>query len=183
MLLIDPRDIAMTDPTSKALSQRINFRLIAFLVIIAAPFVGLLYAFVTYNGGVRHTADGEAVDLKALGNFAFNETSGTINDVPAKWRALDGKKVVLEGYMYSPNAAGQSRDFVFVYNVAKCCFGGPPQVQERVFVHVPEGRTIQYFGMYDFVRMIGTLHVKVEKNEGVIASVYTLDPDKAELKQ
>src|ERR1700733_1693738 len=131
----------MTAATEKTLSQRINVRLIVFLAIVAAPFVGFLYAFVNYNGGIQHTRDGLLVDLKALGNFEFDQNDGTIANVPPKYRELDGKKVVLEGFMYSRLSSVGTGNFEFVYNVQKCCFNGPPQVQERVFVMVPEGKT------------------------------------------
>jgi hypothetical protein len=171
----------MTAATEKPLSQRINVRLIVFLAIVAAPFVGFLYAFVNYNGGIQRTHDGLLVDLKALGNFEFDQNDGTIASVPPKFRELDGKKVVLEGFMYSRLSAVGTGNFEFVYNVQKCCFNGPPLVQERVFVKVPEGKNLDWYS--DMCRLIGTLHVQVVKEHGIVIQVYTLDPDRTEKTQ
>lgn len=169
-------------PAKKPLSQRINIRLIVFLSIVAFPFVGILYAFVSYSGGIRHSSEGEIVDLKSLGYFTLDQQNGTIKDVPAKWRDLDGKKVVLEGFMFSPRSSMSATEFQFVYNIQRCCFGGPPLPQERVFVHVPNNRNIELLD--GCVRIVGTLHVKIEKNkvDGSIVSVYTMDLDKVGAK-
>ena len=81
--------------------------------------------------------------------------------------------------MTNGKAAGrQLRDFQFVYNVQLCCFNGPPLVQERVFARVPKGGQIPYSS--EFTKLTGILHVKVEKQDGVIVSVYTMDVESAE---
>jgi len=101
--------------------------------------------------------------------------------VPQKWRDLNGQKVILEGFMCNVHtSAGNVPDFQFVYNIQKCCFGGPPLVQERVFTVVPNGETVPfYYGQ--MVRCTGTLHVAVVKNEaGGTNSVFTMDLDKVE---
>jgi hypothetical protein len=156
----------------------ISVRLIVFLAIVSFPFFWFAYVFVsqTLTGGVEQHGDYAEVDLKSLGNFPLNGNSGTINDIPQRWRDLDGKRVLLEGYMYAPNTSGGDVDnFQFVYNISKCCFNGPPLVQERVFVKVPKGAV-----SYDdaMVRVTGKLHVNVQKEAGNIISVYTLDLEK-----
>ena len=165
-------------------SQRINFRMIAVaavvLFLVGYPIYTYLDAAIT--GGVENAGNGmKKVDLKALGNFPFDDKLSTINDVPQKWRDLDGQKVILEGFMYAGNsAANDINRFQFVYNIAKCCFGGPPRVQERVFTIVPNGQTVPYY-YGEMVRCTGTLHVKVMKNEaGTTSSVYMMDLSKVE---
>ena len=162
--------------------QRVNFRVFLFIAIVAAPFVWLIYSFVnqSVHKGVRHFGDYDLVDLKSLGNFQFDPNNGTLSDIPPQFRALDGKKVMLEGFMWNGTESGNRlHDFQYVYNVAKCCFNGPPLVQERVFARVPKGSTIPYLN--DMSRIVGTLHVNVKMNkEGTITSVYTMDVDKAE---
>ncbi|HET6252400.1 MAG TPA: hypothetical protein VFE47_32235 [Tepidisphaeraceae bacterium] len=161
--------------------KRVNFRLIAFLVIVSAIPIAIISAKVNsdFHAGIEHNGNLAIVNLKALGYFPFDQVNGSINEVPHKWRNLDGQKVQLDGFMWSGmSAAGQLRDFQFVYNIQKCCFNGPPLVQERVFAHVVHGRDVTYYG--DFCRITGTLHVKIKKDEsGTILSVYTLDVDNA----
>jgi hypothetical protein len=159
------------------LLQRLNLRILVFLAVIGAPIGWIVYQYVaaSLNGGVHQTSQGAEVDLKALGNFPFDDHVGTAAAIPAQWRQLDGKKVILEGFMYAGmSAADTINNFQFVYNIQKCCFGGPPRVQERVFVTVPNGGAVPYYG--ELVRCSGTLHVGIHKNgAGVIDTLYTMD--------
>jgi len=154
--------------------------------MVSALPLGAVYAIINYqlHGGIEEGKDllgkFDKVDLQALGNFPFDQDAGTSRDIPSRWRNLDGKRVQLEGFMFAPQqAGGMLSEFQLVYNVTKCCFSGPPQVQERVFAFVPAGRQVPY---YDFCKLTGVLHVKVEQDGGKIKSVYTLDVDKAEPK-
>jgi hypothetical protein len=158
----------------------ISVRLVLFLAIVSFPFFWFAYIFVsqTLTGGIQQHGDYAEVDLKSLGNFPLDGDNGTINDIPARWKELDGKRVLLEGFMYAPNTAGGDVDnFQFVYNITKCCFNGPPLVQERVFVRAPNG-PVQFDDR--LVRITGKLHVNVQKDSGKIISVYTLDLEKVD---
>jgi len=171
----------MSSPTTfKPARSGVNVRLIMFIAVVSAPFVWMAYAGTRYlfNGGIEDKGEYKLVDLKALGNFNFDGANGSTNDVPAIYRKLDGQKVALDGFMWSPLAASQLSDFQFVYNIQKCCFNGPPLVQERVFVHVPNNKRLSYVDRY--LRMVGTLHVQVKKEDGIITSVFTMDVDRAE---
>jgi hypothetical protein len=168
----------------RSLGQRINFRMIVVvsvvLFLVGFPVYTFLDAAIT--GGVENAGNRmKKVDLKALGNFPFDDKTSTINDIPQKWRDLDGQKVVLEGFIAPPpsSAAYDLNSFQFVYNVAKCCFNGPPLVQERVFTVVPDGRTIPYDS--SMLRCTGTLHVDVQKDEaGTTKAVFIMDLTKVE---
>src|SRR2546423_12874784 len=112
------------NPTAKVpLSERINLRMIVFIAIIALLVGYPVYILISeqLSGGI-HTAGGYVeTNLKAMGNFEFSETNGTITDVPQKWRELDGKKLVLVGEMYAgTNASDEVRNFQLVYSIAKC---------------------------------------------------------------
>src|SRR2546423_8602727 len=160
--------------------SKLNLRLFLFLAVVAAPFIWGAYVGAQYllNGGVTDLGDRKKVDLKSLGFFNFDAHNGSINEVPAQFRKLDGQRVELEGFMYDPSRAVRVNNFQFVYNVSKCCFNGPPLVQERVFAHTAPGKSIPFTSAY--VQLIGTLHVKVEKNEvGDVSSVYTMDVERA----
>ena len=170
-------------PASRLARPRINIRMMAFgalmLLLLGWPIYTLVHD--TLTQGISRHGDYVAVDLKAMGNFLMPD-EGTLNDVPAVYRALDGKRVELEGFMFSPREAGdRGTEFEFVYNVAKCCFGGPPRVQERVFAFAPPGRTVPIYGSDTAARIVGILHVKVVHNEfGKIDSVYTMEIQHAE---
>ncbi len=159
------------------LGRRINWRMVTIVAVFGVLVGFPVYTFVRAqaNHGIDRVAGGYHVDLKALGNFPFNENTGTLADVPKQYRDLDGKQVSLEGFVYAPNSASDRvNQFQFVYNVTKCCFAGPPQVQERVFAVIP-GQGIYDPGMYTMVQLSGTLHVAVIKDDaGKASSVYTL---------
>jgi hypothetical protein len=163
----------------------INLRLILLLAIVAAPF--LYFGFVmirdAVTGGVIRHGDYTEVDLKSMGNFHFDENRDGVEAVPQRFRDLDGKRVLLEGEMFAPNeAANDVRRFELVYNIQKCCFGGPPKVQERVFAKVPD--QTQGIPNYQFrspVRVTGKLHVKAIKGvDGTVAALYMLDVENVE---
>ena len=159
------------------LRERFNFRMIFFiafvLLLVGYPIYWMVKMQVT--GGIEQVAGGYTyVDLKAMSTFTFDQTNGTINDVPAKWRELDGKKVVLHGEMWEPSGAGPTVDnFELVYSIAKCCFSGPPQIQHFVHSKAQPGAKLNYY--QGTVEVKGILHVNVKKDAGAVTSVYQLD--------
>jgi hypothetical protein len=153
-----------------------NWRLFAFIGFFCLLFGVFGYTILSevVSNGIHSHGDYTSVDLKSLGNFSFDGQGGLLTDVPKDFRNLDGKRVQLRGMMYSTASAYEVNSFQFVYNIAKCCFGGPPKVQERVFVHVPNNGTVLMSG--DQVDIIGRLHVRIQRNsEGTVTSVYDLD--------
>jgi hypothetical protein len=168
-------------PSRPRLLDRVNPRLVTiavvFGIIVGIPAFTLIKH--SLSGGIEKSGDGYAVDLKTLGHFPFNETTDTIAAVPPRFVELNGKKVALEGFVV-PIDGG--RNFQFVYNVQKCCFGGPPQVQERVFGHLDKGAQSTIPGIDQEVRCIGTLHVKVDRDPEThkCGSIYTMDVQRLE---
>jgi hypothetical protein len=153
-----------------------NWRLVGFIAALCVPFAWVGYTIYsqTVTKGIYAHGDYISVDLKALGNFPFDKFTGTLNDVPKDFRALDGKRIELVGQMWSGNSAYEASDFQFVYNIGKCCFNGPPLVQERVFVHVRDHARVPLYS--DQVRLLGTLHVRPKRDaEGAVISLYDLD--------
>lgn len=158
----------------------VNWRLPLLLAVVAAPFIYFAYVAIDQAafGGIHQEKDLAVVDLKSLGYFGFNGQYGVLSDVPARWRDLDGKRVALEGSMYDPYSATRTRNFQFVYSITKCCFNGPPLVQERVFAHVPEG-SIPFYG--DECRLFGKLAVAVHNPTGnLVDSIYTIEVERVE---
>jgi len=156
---------------------RISLRLMLVLALVAAPFIYFGYVIVdqSIHGGITHRGDFYDVDLKSLGYFPFDATKDGADDVPKRWRDLDGKRVALQGEMYAPDSAGDTvKVFQLVYSIQKCCFNGPPRVQERVFASVPNSGAVRYYGQV--VRVVGTLHLTAHRNEvGEIDRLYELD--------
>jgi hypothetical protein len=152
------------------LSERINFRVISE----------------SLTHGIHDRGAYKEVDLKAMGNFVFDENTGSVNDVPPEYRKLNGQKVLLQGEIYDLQEAGPGiHDFQVVYSIAKCCFNGPPKVQERVFATAKKNAKVKYeYGVYH--KVLGTLHVTTKRStlptgeQGPVIEVYHLDVDSVE---
>src|SRR2546423_2911754 len=147
------------DP-KRPLSQRINLRALTFIAVLLFLLGWPVYTFVseTLTGGIHDRGSYKEVDLKAMGNFQFDETAGKITDVPKQYRDLDGQKVMLQGQIYDPREAGKNiTEFELVYSIQKCCFSGPPRVQERVFAFItPATKKVKYSGDGEH-KVLGTL--------------------------
>jgi hypothetical protein len=167
----------------KPLSERINFRMLTIIVVFSALIGIPVYSFVKIQltHGIEKNGSRFDVDLKKMGYFPFNEMTGTLNDVPPDYRKLDGKEVALEGFIFPMDGSGDKvHSFQLVYNIQKCCFSGPPQVQERVFAEVPNNGTVDY--STEEIRAIGTLHVVLNRDSdtGKITKLYTMDVKRVE---
>ena len=166
-------DVALKSP----MSGRSNFRMLMFFAVLLLPLAGMMYVYFdsVVTGGIKRSANGYLeVDLKAMSVFPFDQVGGTINDIPKKWRELNGKKVVVYGEIWSPYSSGSRLGgFQLCYSITKCCFNGPPQVQHFVDCRVQDGAGMDVYP--NLVRVKGVLHVNVRSEGGKVASVYQMD--------
>jgi hypothetical protein len=152
------------------------------LAIIAVAFFLFAYPIWLYTsslitGGISQRGDLLVVDLKAMSSFEMDQDNGTTEDIPLRYRQLDGKRVLLTGQMYDPYAAeGKIRAFTLVYSITNCCFNGPPKIQHFIQATVPSDKSVDYSN--DFVDVVGTLHVGVQSEAGHVQSVYRIDVEK-----
>jgi hypothetical protein len=136
-----------------------------------------LYTDALITGGITRRGDLLVVDLKALSSFEMDQDNGTTQDIPLRYRQLDGKRVLLVGQMWDPYVAdGKIRIFTLVYSISNCCFNGPPKIQHFIQATVRPGQAVEYSP--DFVDVVGTLHVGVQAAEGHVQSVYRIDVEK-----
>lgn len=172
----------MDSATKIPLSERVNIRLVVFLVAIGAivGFPTYLFVDALVSGGIKDRGDYIYADLKAMSDFPFDQVNGRLEDVPQRYRQLNGKRVMVEGEIWAPNSSGpQLRNFELVYSISKCCFSGPPQIQHFVEANVVNGGTVPYYR--GVVRVVGTLHVNVERDPtGKVARVYRMEVEKVE---
>jgi hypothetical protein len=167
----------------RAWISRINWRIAIFIAVIGAmvgvPFY--IWANEVITGGIHNRGDFKEVDLKAMSTFDMDQVNGTMQDIPQRFRDLEGKKVMMVGEMWSPVSAGEDKlsYFVLVYSKTKCCFNGPPLAQHFVDGNVVPGATVYYYDTP--VQAWGTMHVFVRKEAGgVIKSIYHVDIEKVE---
>lgn len=170
---------SVTQQTTRSRTKpRFNPRILIFLGVLALPLGWMVYTFVSLSisGGIEQRGDYKEVNLKAMGNFPFNDRIDTEQQVPEIYRKLDGKKVLLVGQMYSDFSAAQTDRFQLVYSIANCCFGGPPKVQERVFCHMPAGKPTPIYGGLSSV--YGTLRIRAMKENGIVVSLFDMDVER-----
>ena len=186
--------------------SRINWRIAVFaaviLMLVGVPFY--IWADEVITGGIHNHGSYKEVDLKAMSSFDMDQMNATIDDIPSKWRGLEGQKimdqingtmqdipqkfrnlegqkVLLIGEMWAPVDAGDGTlaYFVLVYSKTKCCFNGPPLAQHFVDGNVMQGASVYYYETP--VKVWGTLHVYVRKDAGgVIKSIYHVDIEKVD---
>lgn len=64
--------------------------------------------------------------------------------VPAAARAMDGRDVLLKGYMYPGSERRGIVLFLLVRDQGDCCFGGNPKISDRVAVRMADPRGIDF---------------------------------------
>src|SRR3954465_10069378 len=115
---------------SHRLTGRINVRITLFATVVVLVAGWPVYSFVSESvtGGVHDRGSYKEVDLKAMGNFLIDRRDGALNDVPARYRSLDGQKVLLPGLVLPTTQAGPHiSEFFLQYSAMSCCIGvGPP---------------------------------------------------------
>lgn len=171
---------ALTSEKKPSLKAKFNPKVLVLALVLGLPLGWVVYTVVklTVGGGIEQVGDYKEVNLKSMGNFSFDETSADPKQIPDIYRALDGQKVLLVGEMYSDLSSAYTDNFQLVYSIAKCCFGGPPKVQERVYARIPAGKKVPIVS--GLVKCYGILHAKPEAENGKVRAVYTMDVQKME---
>jgi hypothetical protein len=163
------------DTSSQSFFRRMNFRVIIFAAVVLGivGFPVYIYLDSVLTGGIHHYGNYIEADLKAMSDFPFDQENGTINDIPQKWRDLNGKRVVVVGQIWAPEMASpELTHFELCYSIAKCCFSGPPQIQHFVLAHTTHGYVEYSEGL---VRATGILHVQIKHDGGKVTQVYSMD--------
>lgn len=78
--------------------------------------------------------------------------------------SLEGKKVLVKGYMMPGAQMSGINEFMLVRDRGECCFGGNPKITDRIDVRLNNrGGTDYRFA----VKVAGTLHVDPSRSRGV----------------
>ena len=78
--------------------------------------------------------------------------------VPDSARALDGRDVLLKGYMYPGKQQQGIRQFLLVRDQGDCCFGGNPKITDRVLVTLADPDGIPFSPR--LTKIAGRFHVR-----------------------
>ena len=64
--------------------------------------------------------------------------------IPDSARELDGRDVLLKGYMYPGKQQQGIAQFLLVRDQGDCCFGGNPKITDRVLVQMRDSKGIEF---------------------------------------
>jgi hypothetical protein len=111
-------------------------------------------------------------------------TGSITNQIPPVIRALNGRQVVVTGFMQPLSLRnGQVNEFLLFRDRGTCCFGGTPQINHWIGVLLTNGMTAAKLGRP--VAVEGRLDVDEIRTEGVLVGLYRIaasrvsDPDPA----
>lgn len=113
-------------------------------------------------------------DPALVKNVSTNSGGGSI---PASIKALNGKKVVVQGYVVPVVVMdGEAKSFMLVRSTMLCCFGITPKMNEWVDVEMNNSRIAKY-RMDVPTNVYGTLEVGESYVDGTLMSIYRLKAD------
>lgn len=126
--------------------------------------------------------EGKPVDDKPLSltfaKLAFRywpqtKDKGARDPFPKEIKALHGKKVILDGFMFPIDfEKGKVRSFLLSNGMFGCCFGDAPSITETIKVYRSDGKLMPYQSM---ARVTGILEVGEEFDaDGYVDSVYRI---------
>ncbi|HEX4119528.1 MAG TPA: DUF3299 domain-containing protein [Verrucomicrobiae bacterium] len=97
--------------------------------------------------------------------------------IPASVRSLDGRKVVIQGFLLPVKMNnGLAVEFLLMRNQSMCCYGVPPRINEWITVQA-SGQGVKPV-MDQPIAVAGVLHVGPILENGSLAGIYRLDADK-----
>jgi hypothetical protein len=99
------------------------------------------------------------------------------DQVPSWIHFYEGRRVVLTGYMMPLEIAnGRSTKFIMMKDIATCCYGAVPSMNDYVIVTMKgEGVAAVQDVPSD---MIGVFHVEQKYDSGYVTSLFTMDGEK-----
>ena len=98
--------------------------------------------------------------------------------LPESIKKLDGKRVVMIGFLMTVFEFSDIHEFHLVASHWSCCYGVPPGLESAVHVKLADGEKGLENTMKP-LRVIGTLRVGEMKESGIIFAIYRLEDAEA----
>jgi hypothetical protein len=104
----------------------------------------------------------------------YHDPTPLTDQLPADILALDGKRIVIEGFMQPTtlDSAGKISEFLLMRDRTTCCFGGTPEIHHWMPVTTSNG--LSWAALGTPVRVSGVLTIADIRSEGVVFGVYAL---------
>jgi hypothetical protein len=125
--------------------------------------------------------DGKVTGLDKV--VTFDELSAWpyedgLKGMPRRVKELDGKKVLMSGFMLPIDEVQNIKEFLLVQSLWSCCYGQPPDINGIVRVVMPKGKTTDYF--FDPLKVIGRFKVEATVIDGYCVDIYQLEVESIE---
>lgn len=110
--------------------------------------------------------------LHELGNFEYSQDDDA--QIPEDVQKLSGMKIRIPGQMVPIDQTGKITRFLLVNDLMSCCYGTAPKLQHVALVLLPNGKFIP--PTTERLMIEGTLTVKVKKEDGIVISLFEIEP-------
>ena len=116
--------------------------------------------------------DAVPVPFKKIDSWTYEDG---FKGMPKDIRKLDGKRVVMAGFMLPIYEVENIKTFYLVKSLWSCCYGIPPDVNGLVHVVVKKKGGVNY--QYDPIFIVGTFKVKEIKDEDYTVCLFEIVAD------
>jgi hypothetical protein len=100
-----------------------------------------------------------------------------LEDLPDAIKALDGKRVEMQGFLLPLYDYDDIREFSLVANHMSCCFGFVAGLNGQVYVKLAGPRGLPWTS--EPLRVVGTFRARERKEAGYVLHVYALEDAEA----
>jgi len=123
----------------------------------------------------RMIKEGKITGLDSI--LPFDELSAWpyedgLKGMPKRVKELDGKKVLMTGFMLPIDEVQNIKEFLLVQSLWSCCYGQPPDINGIVRCVMPKDKRTDYF--FDPLKIIGTFKVEATVMDGYCVDIYQL---------
>lgn len=98
--------------------------------------------------------------------------------MPKAIKKLDGKKLMMTGFMLPIDEVENIKEFLLVQSLWSCCYGQPPDINGIVRVVMKGKSRIDY--QFDPIKIIGDFKVEAYVEDGYCLDIYQLHADSVE---
>lgn len=111
------------------------------------------------------------IDLHDLGGWEVDLKKE--QPIPDYIYALDGKEVIVRGFMMPDIDLEFLQKFHLVRSLYSCCFGAPPQLNEILRVSLADKNGMDY--TFKTIEVQGVLRVKFEIVDGLVEDIFRME--------
>lgn len=98
-----------------------------------------------------------------------------LKGMPKNVKALDGKSVMMMGFMLPIDEVENIKHFLLVQSLWSCCYGTPPDINGIVRVVLKGNKRIDY--MFEPIQVVGTFRVSATLEDGYCVDIFQLHAD------